>query len=62
MQNTQPDFGSKTIVIDKLITRIYNTANDGDMTQAYLLTRLLLEEAQQLEEIMWNKVYDSQHN
>lgn len=62
MQNEQQDFSSKTIAIDKLITKIYNAANDNDRTQSYLLARLLLEEAEQLESIMWNRLYDNPNN
>lgn len=62
MQNEQQDFSSKTIAIDKLITKIYNAANDNDLTQSYLLARLLLEEAEQLESIMWNRLYDNPNN
>lgn len=62
MQNERQDFSSKTIAIDKLITKIYNAANDNDLTQSYLLARLLLEEAEQLESIMWNRLYDNPNN
>ena len=63
MQKAPLEFASKTIAIEKLIRKIYNSANNKDLTNAYLMARLLLDEAQDLEQITWNLLnYDPRND
>ena len=63
MQNKPLEFASKTIAIEKLIRKIYTSANNKDLTNAYLMARLLLDEAQDLEQITWNLLnYDPRND
>lgn len=62
MQKNPLDFASKTIAIEKLIRKIYANANNKDLTNAYLLARLLLDEAQDLEQITWTMLNESRND